>query len=205
VPDAWKAVAYPSVKPLGGWVADFVDRLGMLSGWVRAGKPACFWVSGFFFTQSFLTGIRQNFARKYTIPIDELGFTYAVLPPPAAAAALAAPPGRGAPDGEWVHGLFLQGAAWDAGAGLLCEARPRELFSPLPPMLLLPALTAAIAAAPGHAYACPIYKTSDRFGILSTSGHSTNFVSTAVLPMPRDTAAAHWVKRGAALLTQLDT
>jgi len=200
VPDMWATVSYPSLKPLGGYVQDLLQRLDFFRAWIEHGAPPVYWISGFFFTQSFLTGTRQNFARKYTIPIDEVSWDFQVL----SHAQEQEQRGKHPPDGSYVNGLFLEGANWDHEHGVLAESRPKELFVPMPIIWLLPKEDAKVDYNV-HSYNCPVYKTSERRGALSTTGHSTNFVLSIRLPMAKEHSQKHWIKRGVAMLTQLDT
>ena len=192
VPEMWSKAAYPSLKPLAQWIDDFIARLDFMGNWLDRGPPEIFWLSGFFFTHSFLTGVLQNYARRSRIPIDTVCFDFEVVGdknPPLT-------------NGCYVRGLFLDGGRWDEIGNHLAEPVPKILFNAMPTIHMKPIM---ISEKPKkHTYECPLYKTSKRHGTLLTTGHSTNFVLPILLSIHHSHTESHWIKRGTALLTQLD-
>lgn len=179
VPNSWTSSAYPSLKPLTPWFNDLIQRLNFVTNWIDLGIPAVFWISGFFFPQGFLTAILQNFARKYRFPIDTVSFSFVMRDEHHEELK------QKAEDGCYIFGLFLEGARWDKRQKTLIDPKPKELFSPMPTMHMLPQQHRPTPQT--GIYRCPVYKILTRTGTLSTTGHSTNFVTWIEIPSNKTT------------------
>ena len=188
-------VSFATLKSLGSWVKDLIERVAFFRKWLLGGQPPAFALPVFFFPQGFMTGTLQTFARKYSVAIDTLSYKF-----DAKSVSRTDPMTltEGPEDGIYCYGLFLEGARWNDAEQQLEVSKPKEMYCALPMIHFTPAV--------GHKcspkeYACPVYKTAERKGVLSTTGMSTNFVIAVELPtaLPPDT----WVLYGVACLCNL--
>ena len=89
----------------------------------------------------------------------------------------------------------------DEESMLLAESKPKVLFAPMVVVMLKPCPAAQLSEY--QHYACPVYRTTARRGVLATTGHSSNFVM--FIRVPTDMSAAHWITRGVALINSLSS
>ena len=79
VPPAWLK-AYPSLKALGPWTRDLLQRLDQLKHWIDKGYPTCYWLAGFTYPTAFLTAVLQVHINTYTCSTpDRLDFVHNVM------------------------------------------------------------------------------------------------------------------------------
>lgn len=194
VPAMWLKKSFSSLKPLGGYFKELLERLQWFEEWVEKGIPPVLWITRFHFTQGFLTGAKQNYARKHKIEIDLLDYDFEVVKD--IENAYKNPP----EDGINVVGPYIEGCKWNVDDWCLDESDPKILYVKMPMVWFKPCKKEDFGQ--HKTYACPIYKTSVRKGVLMTTGHSSNFVLKLRLPTKRD--ESHWILRGVAILCSLD-
>lgn len=187
VPSAWEAAAWPSVIPLSRWIVDLQERVSFIRNWTVEGVPKVVWFSGFSYPQAFLTGTLQNYARRAKIAIDELVFDFQVTSKPVELE-----------HAMTISGLFLQCASWSEAG--LTDARPNVLFEEMPNIVLIPTRNTDLEV--NNRYPCPVYRTSLRRGVLTTTGHSSNYILDVLLPSNEH--VNKWIRLGVALFQQKD-
>jgi dynein heavy chain len=198
-PPAWASASWPA-PTLGAWAAGAAARHEQLARWLSAGRPRSFWLGGLANPAAFLAAAVQEAARRRGG--GERGGT-AGAPPRwalddavqasevtrfADAAAVKEAPA----EGVYVHGLFLEGAAWGAKEGRLVEARVGELLAPLPVVHVTAAAAPEAGAPPPRGvFDAPVYKSRAR-----TGAHLVGALSLRSAEEPDA-----WVLRGVAVLT----
>ena len=156
VPHGWERLAYPSLRGLGSWLVNLLARVQQLQEWsAEMALPSSVWLSGLFNPQSFLTAVMQTTARRNEWPLDK---TVVITEVTKKTAEQLEAPSR---DGAFVHGLTLEGCRLDEKTLVLDDSRPKELFYPMP-VILIKAVTADKADVK-ESYKCPVYKTERRF------------------------------------------
>ncbi|XP_077975281.1 dynein axonemal heavy chain 8-like [Styela clava] len=185
VPTQWRKVSWES-STIGFWFTELLERNTQLSKWIFEGRPICFWMTGFFNPQGFLTAMRQEVTRMHkgwaldsvTLHNDMLkSFKEDVTSPPQ--------------EGVYIHGLFLDGAAWDRRNCRLMESQPKVLFVPLPVVHMF-AVNSTAPKDPAL-YPCPVYKKPCR----------TDLTYITAVYLKTQQKPTHWIMRGVALLCDI--
>ena len=128
---SWEKYAWWSKKQLLPWFADMIQRYQQIVSWTNEMEtPVCLWLSGLFNPTAFNTAIMQVTARRDGLPLDNMTIATAVTAMAKVSEVTDAPPGGG----RFVHGMFLEGAAWmhdeeECEVSLCCFFRPALLHS----------------------------------------------------------------------------
>ncbi|KAF7232655.1 hypothetical protein EG68_06684 [Paragonimus skrjabini miyazakii] len=203
VPSVWIRSSWDS-STLGFWYTELIERNAQFSSWLENGRPVCFWMTGFFNPQGFLTAMRQEVSRMHEgWSLDSVILASKMTR--ANAEDLKEPPSEG---GVYVYGLFLEGAAWDRRTSRLVEPKPKILYDTMSVLNIYAvqeSQTTKRQAGGGGAsgeskgdiqrqyYSCPIYRKPRR----------TDLTYVASVDLGCTKTADHWILRGVALLCDI--
>ncbi|XP_048464583.1 dynein axonemal heavy chain 5 [Rhincodon typus] len=182
IPAQWKRTSWES-STLGFWFTELLERNCQFHSWIFEGRPNCFWMTGFFNPQGFLTAMRQEVTRAHKgWALDSVVLCNEVSK--WMKDDITAPPS----EGVYVYGLYLEGAGWDRRNSKLIESKPKVLFELLPVIHI--SAQNNLSVKDPRLYSCPIYKKPVR----------TDLNYTATVDLRTVQPPEHWILRGVALL-----
>ncbi|KAM9353790.1 dynein axonemal heavy chain 5 isoform 3-T3 [Symphorus nematophorus] len=181
IPARWKKASWAS-STLGFWFTELLERNRQFQAWIFEGRPNCFWMTGFFNPQGFLTAMKQEITRANKgWALDRMVLCNEVTrwmkdditqPPP---------------EGVYVYGLYLEGAGWDRRSCKLVDSKPKVLFEMMPVIRMYAENN---GAKDSRLYSCPIYKKPVR----------TDMNYIAAVDLKTSPPPDYWILRGVALL-----
>jgi dynein heavy chain len=186
VPTAWLAISWLS-SSLGFWYTELLLRQQQFYSWIFDGRPNCFWMTGFFNANGFITAMRQEITRAHRgWALDAVVCANEVTKLPSKEDVKEAPK-----EGVYIYGLFLDGAGWSRQNAQLVEQHPKVLYVALP-ILWVYAINST-AGRDTRQYECPIYKKPRR----------TDQEYICMVDLKTSTKPEHWTLRGVALLCDI--
>jgi len=150
---------------LGLWFSSLLNRDDQYRSWLNERRPDSFWLTGFFNPNGCLTAMKQEVTRRHKAEkwaLDDVVYhteitvferTEQVKTPM---------------EGIYIHGLFLDGAAWDRHNGYLVESQPKVLFAPAPILYVTGNIKKDEEKSKREVfglngpYECPVYKYATR-------------------------------------------
>ncbi|CAI5780204.1 dynein heavy chain 5, axonemal [Podarcis lilfordi] len=181
IPERWRKASWAS-STLGFWFTELLERNRQFHCWIFEGRPNCFWMTGFFNPQGFLTAMRQEITRANKgWALDSVVLCNEVTK--WMKDDITAPPS----EGVYVYGLYLEGAGWDKRNMKLIESKPKVLFELMPVIRIYAENN---TSRDPRLYSCPIYKKPVRTDL--------NYI--AAVDLRTTQPPEHWILRGVALL-----
>lgn len=184
VPGQWSRISWDS-STLGFWFTELLDRDAQFKSWIFEMRPHCFWLTGFFNPQGFLTAMRQEITRSHKGWALDTVSLFNEMTKMNREDISSAPT-----DGVYIYGLSLDGAGWDKRGMRLVEPQPKVLFAPLPVVHMFAISEMSKEQKAQRVYECPVYKKPQR----------TDLTYITVIRLKTVQASDYWTLRGTALL-----
>jgi dynein heavy chain len=161
VPEKWIEEGFSSQRKLGSWIISLDLRIAQLKFFEsEMAIPRIVFVNRLFNPLSYLTAIRQVFAKSNSMELDKV----LILTEPTNIILDNNQDNIPAPkDSFYIYGFHLQGARWDDENKIIDESKPREDYCVMPVINCRVSESASgkYEESKTH-YLCPVYKTTNR-------------------------------------------